>query len=114
MNFPRGDAVGVAADDGPQERLVLHVAREIVVTEDDVAELPRAIGDLQRHHDGPIVDDPDLGAALVGERVDAHLPAIREEPEGTFGDGRLAPLVRGGSRHHRQRHRQHQGEGEND
>ena len=111
LELAGGNAVAVAADDGAEEILVLGVAGEIVVAEDDITRVALPIGHGQRHHDGPVVDDPDLGPVAVAQGVEGNLLAVGKLAERAGSDGRAGRFGRFGGGRRWSGQRQCQGNG---
>jgi hypothetical protein len=73
-----GDAVGVAAGDGAEERVAGEVAVEVLEAEDDVAGVAVLVRHVQLGDDAAVVGDLGDDAVLVGEGVQLHrLPFFR-------------------------------------
>src|SRR5690348_10264209 len=70
------DAVGKAADDGAQVRLVGFIAGERVVAEHNIGRLPRAVGNMQGDNGAAVIGDGSLQAVLADEEVELRLPSI--------------------------------------
>ena len=85
-----GDAVAVAADQGPEEAFAsgLEVA-DVVVSRHDVGDRAVAVGNADPHHAAAVVDDLHRGAVAATEPVEGDLLAGRESSErGGFHGGR--------------------------
>ena len=85
-----GDAVAVAADQGPEEAFAsgLEVA-DVVVSRHDVGDRAVAVGNADPYHAAAVVDDLHRGAVTATEPVEGDLLAGREPSErGGFHGGR--------------------------
>jgi len=67
-----GDAVSVASDDGPEIRGLTEVARQVVVTQDDIGHRSMAVRHSDRLDDATVIHDADLDTVGIGqhEQVD--------------------------------------------
>src|SRR5262249_45646029 len=72
----RRDTVAVAADNRSEVRRGAQIAIERVKAEDDVVEMVRAIGRLERHDDAAVRNRANLDAVRIRQREDFHRSAV--------------------------------------
>src|SRR5881396_1786902 len=81
-----GDAVAVAADDGPEVRRLREIPGERGVAEHDVVEVALAVRRMQPDDGGAVRHGADLDVVRVRQGEQLHGLAIRRGAEGRAGD----------------------------
>src|SRR5260370_28840440 len=75
------DAVSVAPNDGAEVGLVVHIAVDGIVTEDDIGQFAVAIRHLERDDRSAIVSDGNFRPAFIREHIKIDGLAVRSYPE---------------------------------